>query len=374
MRSAPCWTQDWRQTLRDFVWLQLRGSRNAAHTQQQIEAALESHGLPRAAALRAGLALLTALDQRTQLAHIHQPALVLSGQNDRVTSPAAGRWMAETLPNARHVEIARAGHAPLLSHVDEVAAAIGRVPACLIRLDAFRLEPREWRAPSARPAAATTRRPCCNGTCATSCCRAPAPCDCRRARCSTWARARATRPRTEARFRRAEVIAADISPQMLEQCRRRSHWWRPIRCVEADARALPFESASVDLVFTNLMLQWVDPPDDALAEMRRVLRPGGLLLASSFGPETLQELRAAWAAVDDGVHVNGFVDVHDLGSALQRAGFIEPVLDVDRHVHHYADVRGADARAQGHRRAQCELRAQSRTDRQVAVRADAVRL
>jgi malonyl-CoA O-methyltransferase len=141
------------------------------------------------------------------------------------------------------------------------------------------------------------------------------------------------------RFRSAEVIGADISPQMLEATRRRSHWWRPIRCVEADARSLPFEPASIDLLFTNLMLQWVDPPDAALAEMRRVLRPGGLLLASSFGPETLQELRAAWAAVDDGVHVNRFVDVHDLGAALQRAGFIEPVLDVDRHVHHYPDVR-----------------------------------
>jgi malonyl-CoA O-methyltransferase len=141
------------------------------------------------------------------------------------------------------------------------------------------------------------------------------------------------------RFRSAAVIAADISAQMLEQSRRRSHWWRPIRCVEADARVLPFESASVDLLFTNLMLQWVDPPDAALAEMRRVLRPGGLLLASSFGPETLQELRAAWATVDDAVHVNRFVDVHDLGAALQRAGFVEPVLDVDRHVHHYADVR-----------------------------------
>ena len=116
--------QDWRQTLRDFVQLQVRGGRNAAHTQQQLETALEVHGLPRAAALRAGLALLTGLDQRTELAHIQQPALVLSGQNDRVTPPAAGRWMADALPNARHVEIARAGHAPLLSHVDEVAAAI----------------------------------------------------------------------------------------------------------------------------------------------------------------------------------------------------------------------------------------------------------
>lgn len=141
------------------------------------------------------------------------------------------------------------------------------------------------------------------------------------------------------RFRRAEVIAADIAPQMVIASRRSSHWWRPIRCVEADARALPFASASIDLLFTNLMLQWVDPPDPALREMRRVLRPGGLLLASGFGPETLQELRAAWAAVDDGVHVNRFVDVHDLGSALQRAGFIEPVLDVDRHLRYYPDVR-----------------------------------
>jgi pimeloyl-[acyl-carrier protein] methyl ester esterase len=116
--------RDWRQCLRDFVQLQVRGGRNAEHTQQQLDATLEAHGLPRAAALRAGLALLTSLDQRAQLAHIQQPVLVLSGQNDRVTSAAAGRWMAGALRNARHVEVARAGHAPLLSHVDEVAAAI----------------------------------------------------------------------------------------------------------------------------------------------------------------------------------------------------------------------------------------------------------
>jgi malonyl-CoA O-methyltransferase len=126
---------------------------------------------------------------------------------------------------------------------------------------------------------------------------------------------------------------------MLDIARQRSRWWRPIRCVQADARALPFEDGSFDLVFSNLMLQWLLPPDRALAEMRRVLRPGGLLLASSFGPETLRELRAAWSAADAGVHVNEFIDVHDLGSALARAGFAEPVLDVDRHLRHYADAR-----------------------------------
>jgi malonyl-CoA O-methyltransferase len=141
------------------------------------------------------------------------------------------------------------------------------------------------------------------------------------------------------RFRRATVTAADIAPPMLEVTRGRSRFWRPIRCVHADARALPFEDASFDLVFSNLMLQWLAPPDTALAEIRRVLKPGGLLLLSSFGPETLRELRAAWETADAGVHVNDFIDVHDLGSALVRAGFIEPVLDVDRVLRHYADAR-----------------------------------
>jgi malonyl-CoA O-methyltransferase len=140
------------------------------------------------------------------------------------------------------------------------------------------------------------------------------------------------------RFRRARVTAADFSPPMLAMARRRSRFWRPIECVEADARALPFEPASFDLVFTSLMLQWVQPLDLALTQIRRVLKPGGLLLASSFGPQTLQELRAAWSAADDGVHVNDFIDMHDFGGALQRAGFTEPVLDVDRHVRHYADA------------------------------------
>ncbi len=140
------------------------------------------------------------------------------------------------------------------------------------------------------------------------------------------------------RFRGARVVAADIAPGMVQAARRRSRFWRSFECVEADAHRLPMPDASFDVVFTNLMLQWADPLDDALAQIGRVLRPGGLLLASSFGPETLQELRWAWAQADDAVHVNRFVDMLDFGAALQRAGFSEPVLDVDRHVRHYPDV------------------------------------
>lgn len=140
------------------------------------------------------------------------------------------------------------------------------------------------------------------------------------------------------RYPRARVVAADIAPGMVETARRRSRFWRSFEAVEADAHRLPMPDASFDLVFTNLMLQWADPLDTVLEEAARVLRPGGLLLASSFGPETLQELRRAWSEADDAVHVNAFVDIHDLGSALQRAGFAEPVLDVDRHLHFHPDT------------------------------------
>ena len=99
--------------------------------------------------------------------------------------------------------------------------------------------------------------------------------------CGTGAGARAIKRQ----FPRARVTAADLALPMLEVARRRSRFWRPIHCTQADARRLPFETASFDLVFTSLMLQWVQPLDAALGEIRRVLRPGGLLLASSFGAQ-----------------------------------------------------------------------------------------
>ena len=139
-------------------------------------------------------------------------------------------------------------------------------------------------------------------------------------------------------FPRAQVLALDAAPAMLAQVRRRSWPWRRLHPLCADARQIPLADASVDLVFSNLMLQWCQPPDRVLAEALRVLRPGGLLLLSSFGPDTLRELREAWASVDDRVHVNRFVDMHDLGAALQRAGAVEPVLDVDRLQLHHPDA------------------------------------
>ncbi len=155
------------------------------------------------------------------------------------------------------------------------------------------------------------------------------------------------------RFRRARVLALDMAPGMLRAARRRRWPWRRFACVCGDAHALPLRTASVDLVFSSLMLQWSDRPDRVFAECARVLRPGGLLLFSSFGPDTLAELRAAWAAVDAAPRVSVFADMPDLAAALQNARFSEPVLDADRLVRHYPDVRSlmGELRAIGARNA-----------------------
>lgn len=142
------------------------------------------------------------------------------------------------------------------------------------------------------------------------------------------------------RYPKALVVAADIAPGMLEQARQQSRWLRRFERVRADAYTLPFRDASFELVFSSLMLQWCDDLDAVFAELARVLAPGGLLLFSTFGPGTLAELREAWAASGaPGNHVNHFFDPHALGSALMHARLSEPVLDVDRIVIGYDDVR-----------------------------------
>jgi malonyl-CoA O-methyltransferase len=142
-------------------------------------------------------------------------------------------------------------------------------------------------------------------------------------------------------FPRAQVLAIDIAEGMLRAApESRWPWQRAgFTRVCADAAALPLRAQSVDLIFSSLMLQWCDRPQVVFEEFVRVLRPGGLLLFSTFGPETLGELRAAWSAADERTHVSLFADMHELGSGLMQAGLAEPVLDVEHHRLHYPDGR-----------------------------------
>ncbi|MCW9013834.1 MAG: malonyl-ACP O-methyltransferase BioC [Gammaproteobacteria bacterium] len=140
------------------------------------------------------------------------------------------------------------------------------------------------------------------------------------------------------RYKSSKLIALDLSAQMLLQTRTKGRWLRKPGLVCADAEAIPLADESVDLIFSNLMLQWCQP-EQAFAEFRRILKPNGLLMFSTFGPDTLKELRHSWAQVDAGRHVNEFTDMHDLGDILLTTGFAEPVMDMDLITLTYQDAK-----------------------------------
>ncbi|MCG5513308.1 malonyl-ACP O-methyltransferase BioC [Ectothiorhodospira shaposhnikovii] len=132
------------------------------------------------------------------------------------------------------------------------------------------------------------------------------------------------------RYRGARAVGLDLSPSMLRQAGKGGGWWRKPGLVCADVEALPFADAGFDLIFSSLTIQWCNDLDRTFAGFRRVLAPGGLLMFTTLGPDTLHELRSAWEAVDGHAHVNAFLDMHDVGDALVRAGFADPVMDVER--------------------------------------------
>ncbi len=141
------------------------------------------------------------------------------------------------------------------------------------------------------------------------------------------------------RYHKAQVVALDLALAMLRHTRRRGGWLRKPACVCADGERLPFADDSFDFIFSNLMLQWCMDPEPVFTELRRVLAPGGLLLFTTFGPDTLMELRASWEAVDGHTHVNRFIDMHDVGDALMHARWAEPVMDSERITVTYRELR-----------------------------------
>ncbi len=151
-------------------------------------------------------------------------------------------------------------------------------------------------------------------------------------------------PGLRERYPRARVFALDLALTMLQRARERVPWWKsfwqsPASLLCGDIEQLPLTAGCVDMVWSNLALQWVNDPDKAFAEFHRVLAPGGLLMFSTFGPDTLKELRAAYAGVDRHTHVSRFIDLHDIGDILVKRGFADPVMDMEPFTLTYSDVR-----------------------------------
>lgn len=142
------------------------------------------------------------------------------------------------------------------------------------------------------------------------------------------------------RYRKAQILALDFALPMLKETRKRGSWLRKPRCLCGDFERLPLADRSVDLIYSNAAIQWSNQLDQTFNEFLRVLRPGGLLMFTTFGPDTLKELRMSWSEADGHSHVSQFLDMHDVGDELVRARFADPVMDVDRMELTYETVNG----------------------------------
>jgi len=135
-------------------------------------------------------------------------------------------------------------------------------------------------------------------------------------------------------YKKAQIIGVDFAEQMLEKARSKLSWHekmlgRQPRFICGDAESLPLTDQSVDFIFSSLTLQWCNDLDATFCEFRRVLKPGGLIMFSSLGPDTLKELRQSWQSTDNRQHVHSFIDMHHVGDALLRARLADPVMDME---------------------------------------------
>lgn len=141
-------------------------------------------------------------------------------------------------------------------------------------------------------------------------------------------------------YPKTQVIVADQVPEFVLQARHSASRWRRLPGLVSGLTQLPLATSSVDLIFSSLVLHRVSDLARAVREFQRVLTPGGVLMFATFGPDTLKELRQAWAAVDSGGHVQGFVDMHDIGDALVGGRLADPVMDLDHFTLTYAALNG----------------------------------
>ncbi|MDF2939929.1 MAG: malonyl-[acyl-carrier protein] O-methyltransferase BioC [Gammaproteobacteria bacterium] len=139
-------------------------------------------------------------------------------------------------------------------------------------------------------------------------------------------------------YPKAKVLGLDIAEQRLKYAKKQRPWFNKTRFMPGNIENLPFPDNSFDLIVSNLSLYWVKDLNQAFKEIQRVLKPEGVLLFSSLGPDTLLELRESLAQIDNKPHVNVFLDMHDVGDALLKAGLKDPVMDVETLTQQYSSL------------------------------------
>lgn len=169
-------------------------------------------------------------------------------------------------------------------------------------------------------------------------------------------------PALRSRYPEAQIIAVDLALAMVRRARGARSFAGRIRSVFgaalehfvcADMNAVPLAAGACAMIWSNLALAWAADFAATLREWHRLLEVGGLLMFTTYGPDTLKELRAAFAAAEAAPHVHPFADMHDLGDALVTTGFADPVMDMETFTLTYPTVDAliAELRSSGQRNA-----------------------
>ena len=135
-------------------------------------------------------------------------------------------------------------------------------------------------------------------------------------------------------FQNAEILGVDIALGMVEEAKRKFRN-NNINFQCADINEMPFESDSFDLVFSSLAVQWIKDPEQAFSEINRIMKPGGVLLFSSMGKDTLIELKESWKKVDQAVHVNNFFEINQVACQVSQSRFSDVAVDKDKIIMKY---------------------------------------
>jgi malonyl-CoA O-methyltransferase len=320
---------------------------------RQRELARELRALAAAPAdpgeLLAALDTLARLDLRGALAALELPVLHVLGERDAIVAPAVAAHYAQLQPRASVWLVPGVAHAPFLSRPAAVAARVTdflctrlAAPAVAATRSKQDVARSFGRAAAGYERAAALQRTIGEELLALAPPLAPARV------LDIGSGTGHFSDRLAQRFPRAEVIGLDLAEGMLRQARAGTRG-ESARWLCGDAEQLPLAGASIDLVYSSLALQWCESPGPALAEIARVLAPGGQALIATLGDDTLWELRAAWRAVDARVHVNRFASVAALERAARAAGLTVRGIGQKYHLPAYADVQGLarDLRAIG---------------------------
>ena len=154
-------------------------------------------------------------------------------------------------------------------------------------------------------------------------------------------------PDLKATYRPRDLIYLDFAYDMLKKAEQKNkdHFLKSFsnktsqQFICADMEAIPLSEGSIDMIWSNLSLQWCNHLDQVFTQIGKILKHNGLFIFSTFGPSTLHELRASLASFSQHSHVNQFIDMHDIGDALVGCGFSDPVLDVDLYTLTYSTFK-----------------------------------